>query len=60
MDKDIKSVSILAISTGIFGFPLSKAAKIIGWTVKSFIDWETSRMKGKTIIFWNLDDPTVS
>ena len=60
VDKDIKSVSMGTISTGIFGFPARKASQIIGGTVKSFIDWKTSRMKGKTIIFWNSDDPTVS
>ena len=58
--ENIDSVSISAISTGIFGFPVSKAASIIGNTVKSFIDSNSSEMRGKTIVFCNFDDPTVS
>ena len=58
--ENIESVSIPAISTGIFGFPVGKAAVIIGNTVKSFIDSNSSEMKGKTIVFCNFDDSTVS
>ena len=57
--ENIDSVSIPAISTGIFGFPVIKAASIIGNTVKSFIDSNSSEMRDKTIVFCNFDDPTV-
>ena len=36
--ENIKSVSIPAVSTGIFGFPVNKCAFIMGNTIKSYID----------------------
>ena len=36
--ENIKSVSIPAVSTGIFGFPIHKCADIMGSTIKSYID----------------------
>ena len=36
--ENIKSVSIPAVSTGIFGFPISRCAAIMGSTIKSYID----------------------
>ena len=36
--ENIKSVSIPAISTGIFGFPIHKCAVIMGNTIRDYID----------------------
>ena len=58
-DKNIESVSIPAISTGIFGYPLKKAAKVICNTVKNFIK-DNPSFRDKTIVFCNFDDDTVS
>ena len=58
--ENFESVSIPAISTGIFGFPVGKVASIIGNTVRNFIDLNNSDMRGKTIVFCNFDDSTVS
>ena len=57
-DKNLDSISILVISTGIYDFPLTKAVKIICNTIKNFIKANSS-MKDKTIVFCNLDDTTV-
>ena len=37
-ENDIDSISIPAISTGIFGFPVQKCARILGSTIKNEID----------------------
>ena len=58
-DKNLDSVSIPAISTGIYDFPLTKAVKIIYNTIKNFIKANPS-MKDKTIVFCNIDDTIVS
>ena len=60
LEKNIQSVSIPAISTGIFGYPVSKAALTIGNTIKGFIDSNYWKMKNMSIILCNFDDPTVS
>ena len=58
--ENIDSVSIPAISTEYWDFPVSSAASIIGKTVKSFIDSNSRDMRGKTIVFCNSDYETVS
>ena len=37
-ENDIDSISIPAISTGIFGFPVQKCARILGNSIKNEID----------------------
>ena len=56
---ELKSVSIPGISTGVFSFPIHKAAAIISSTIREYIDENPGRMAGKEIIFCNFDDETV-
>lgn len=37
-DKELKSIAFPAISTGVYGFPKEKAAKIAFSTIRSFLD----------------------
>lgn len=46
----IKSVCLLAISTGIFNFPLSDCYKIYADVITKFIDKHPEEMKGRKII----------
>lgn len=48
--NDCKSICILAISTGIFGFPLKECVKVYTKTLKKFIEQNLGKMKGKNII----------
>ena len=50
VEKDCKSICILAISTGIFNFPLAECARIYRKTIMKFIDKHTEEMKGRQII----------
>ena len=50
LELDIGSISMLAISTGIFNFPLEKCVKIYGKQIKKFIDGHEQKMKKKEII----------
>ncbi len=53
----IESVSLSAISTGIFGFPKRKAAEIFGKAIKDFID-ENSHTSLKLIRICTIDSET--
>ncbi len=44
-EKGIKSISFPAISTGIFGFPIDRAAKIMLRAVKNHLEGQTSLEK---------------
>ena len=59
IENNIESVAIPGISSGIFGYPLDKAARDICKATKSFILQNKSEMEGKQIVFWNFDDKTV-
>ena len=59
IENNIESVAIPGISSGIFGYPLDKAATVICKTTMLFILQNKSEMEGKQIIFWNIDDDTV-
>lgn len=59
VDKnDLTSVSIPAISTGIYGFPVQLCCQLMGKTIRRYIDDKPTSMKGKKIIICNFDDPT--
>jgi O-acetyl-ADP-ribose deacetylase len=47
---DFKSVCILAVSTGIFGFPLKECGNIYASQLIKFIDKHEEEMKGREII----------
>ncbi len=53
----VSSISIPAISTGIFGFPKDKGAEIILKTIKKFIE-EHSKTSLKEIRCTNIDEET--
>lgn len=55
VENKIKSIAFPAISTGVFGFPLERAAQIAIKTVKKFIQSDKSIQK---IIFVCFDDRT--
>ena len=56
-ELNVAQISIPAISTGIFGFPKERAAKIFEKAIKDFIDRENSTIK--TIRLCNIDKETV-
>jgi len=58
IEKDCQSLCLLAISTGIFNFPLSKWVNIYQETICKFIDKHEEEMKGKDIILCNHDEKT--
>ena len=55
VQNKIKSIAFPAISTGVYGFPLERAAQIAIKTVKKFIQSDKSIQK---IIFVCFDDRT--
>lgn len=66
--ENLSSVSLLAISTGLFNFPLDHCIKIYAKTIKKFIAKNKREMKHKEIVLCkfiificigNNDDPTV-
>ncbi len=54
------AISIPAISTGIFKFPLNKFALIFSKALIKFIDINEEKMKYRKIILWNFDDDTTN
>jgi O-acetyl-ADP-ribose deacetylase (regulator of RNase III) len=48
--KDYEVVSILAVSTGIFNFPLDECVKIYAKAIRKFIDENEGKMKGREIV----------
>ena len=58
IEKDCKSLCLLAISTGIYNFPLKKCGKIFRKKILEFIDENEEEMKGKNIILCNFDSKT--
>ena len=55
---NLKDISIPAISTGIFNFPLTKCVEIFGKVIREFIDEYPTSTEGKEIIMCNFDDKT--
>jgi O-acetyl-ADP-ribose deacetylase len=53
LKHDFKSVSIPAVSTGIFGFPLKECGNIYASQLIKFIDKHEEEMKGREIILCN-------
>ena len=53
--KGYKSVSVPAISTGIFKFPLELCSMIMGKTIKERIDYNPREFEGRRIIMCNFD-----
>ena len=58
--NDYKSVSIPAISTGIFKFPLTRFAVTCTKTIKEFISNHKQEMKNRKVILCNFDDDTTN
>ena len=57
-DNNYNSVSIPAISTGIFGFPRDICSIVLSSTRKDIIDYEPHEYKNKSIIMCNYDSKT--
>ena len=57
VEKDIRTIAFPAISTGVYGFPTARAAKIAVKTVKIFLDENESLER---IIFACFDEKTLS
>lgn len=56
MDKNgLKSIAFPAISTGIFGYPIEKCAKIMINTVKDYLTGETSIKEAYFVLFTSSD-----
>ena len=60
VENDYKSVSIPAISTGIFKFPLTRFAVTCTKTIKKFISNHKQKMKNRKVIMCNFDDDTTN
>ena len=60
VENDYKSVSIPAISTGIFKFPLTRFAVHCTKAIKEFINSHKKEMKNRKIILCNFDDDTTN
>ena len=58
--NNYKSVSIPAISTGVFKFPLTKFAVNCTKAIKEFINSHEEQMKNIKIILCNFDDDTTN
>ena len=58
--NDYRSVSIPAISTGIFKFPLTRFATNCTKTIKEFISNHKQEMKNRKVILCNFDDDTTN
>ena len=58
--NDYKSVSIPAISTGIFKFPLTRFAVTCTKAIKEFINNHKQEMKNRKVILCNFDDDTTN
>lgn len=58
-DEGLSSISIPAISSGIFGFPKDRCAKVIIEAVIKFFE-ENPQSSLKEINFCNFDEPTVT
>jgi O-acetyl-ADP-ribose deacetylase (regulator of RNase III) len=56
--KKMTSVSIPAISTGIYDFPVKECCRLIGKTIRNYIAENPQSMEGKKIIICNFDDET--
>ena len=56
--NDYKSVSIPAISTGVFKFPLTRFAVQCTKAIKEFINSHEEQMKNRKVILCNFDDDT--
>ncbi|PIQ97729.1 MAG: O-acetyl-ADP-ribose deacetylase [Nitrospinae bacterium CG11_big_fil_rev_8_21_14_0_20_56_8] len=56
-EKGLKSIAFPALSTGIFGFPLELAARIMLQTVEEYLNSETGI---QTVVFTLFDDPAFS
>jgi O-acetyl-ADP-ribose deacetylase (regulator of RNase III) len=50
LEHDFKSVCILAVSTGLFHFPLKEWVKIYAKTISKFIDDHEADMAGRELI----------
>ena len=57
-DNHYNSVSIPAISTGIFGFPRDICSIVLSSAIKDIIDYEPHEYKNKSIIMCNYDSKT--
>lgn len=57
-EKNLYDISMPAISTGIFNFPLKKCVQICGQTIKDVIGADPEAFKDKEIIICNFDDAT--
>lgn len=55
-EKEIKSIAFPAISTGIYGFPFSKASKIALETVKNYLAENPNRFQKIVFILFSDDD----
>lgn len=54
-DNNLADICIPAISTGIYGFPLSKCVEIFGTTIRGCIDEYPQSFSNKEIIICNLN-----
>ncbi|MFZ5908943.1 MAG: macro domain-containing protein [Chloroflexota bacterium] len=54
----LKSIAMPAISTGIFGFPKERAARVILSSIQSYFDRETSQIRLVRLVLY--DDETIA
>ena len=60
VENNYKSVSIPAISTGVFKFPLTRFAVTCTKSIKEFVNSHKQEMKNRKIILCNFDDDTTN
>ncbi|HYA43376.1 MAG TPA: macro domain-containing protein [Syntrophobacteraceae bacterium] len=55
-EKGIKSIAFPAISTGIFGFPKDRCARIMLKTISEFLASRKTSLESVTVCLWSPDD----
>jgi O-acetyl-ADP-ribose deacetylase (regulator of RNase III) len=58
-ELDCESIAIPAISSGIFGYPLGRCAKVFAESTKKYIDELEQVNNLKTIVWCNIDPKTI-
>lgn len=55
-ENGLKSIAFPAVSTGIFGFPKERCARIMLDTVQQFLEHETTTLEVVLFCLWSKDD----
>lgn len=59
VQNGLKSIAFSAISTGVYGYPSDKAAKVVADEVRTFLDKPVNEGKLERVVFCNFGDKDV-